>query len=155
MSGPTVLLTGAGGSASANVLDALRLSGRGYRVIGADASPVNLHLSHADARAVIPRPSDAGFADALNALIADHRVDMLHPQPDPDVLAIGVLRHSLGARTYLPEQDALQLVADKSEFAAALTRAGVAVPESVDFDSVDDVASRVRELLTRHGREWL
>jgi carbamoyl-phosphate synthase large subunit len=155
MSGPTVLLTGAGGSASANVLDALRLSGRGYRVVGADVSPVKLHLSHADSRAVIPRPSDAGFADALNALIAEHHVDVLHPQPDPEVLAIGALRHSLSAVTYLPAQDALLLVADKAAFAAALTRAGVAVPESVDFDSLDDAAAKVRDMLARHERVWV
>jgi glutathione synthase/RimK-type ligase-like ATP-grasp enzyme len=155
MSGPTVLLTGAGGSASANVLDALRLSSRGYRVIGADASPAKLHLSQADRRAVIPPPSDAGYASALNSLIAEHDVDVVHPQPDPEVRAVGALRDSLDAATYLPAQDALELVADKSAFTTALARAGVSVPESHSVDSLDDAAGKVRDMLARHERVWV
>ena len=155
MSGPTVLLTGAGGSASANVLDALRLSSRGYRVIGADASAVKLHLSHADLRVVIPRPSDPAFPASLIALIAEHHIDVVHPQPDPEVRAIGALRDHLNAATYLPAQEALQLVADKSKFAAALAGAGVSVPESDVFDSLDDAGGKVRDMLGRHERVWI
>ena len=68
----TILLLGAGGSAAANFLDALRLSEHRYRVVGADASPVHLHLSDCDERVVIPRADGEGYLQALKSLIARH-----------------------------------------------------------------------------------
>src|SRR5207245_5893940 len=114
MSEVTVMLTGAGGSASSNVVDALRQSGRGYRIVGVDVSPIKLHLSTADVRAIIPRADEAGYGPALSALVARHQAAMVHPQPDPEVLAVGALRDQLGgAATFLPGQDVLRLVAEK------------------------------------------
>ena len=156
MASETVLLTGAGGSACANVLDALRIAGRGYRVVGVDVSPQKLHLSSADVRVIIPRAGQPEFAGALRTLVAEHGVAVVHPQPDPDVIALGEIRDRLGdAATYLPAQTTLRLVADKEACAAALRRAGVAVPESVAIESREGAADVVAELLTRHERVWV
>lgn len=152
----TVLLTGAGGSACANVLDALRISGRGYRVIGVDVSPQKLHLSAADVRVIIPRAGEPGFAAALGRLVAEHGVAVVHAQPDPDVLALGAARAGLGgAATYLPAQETLRLAADKEACAAALRDAAVAVPESAPIESLDGAGDVVSGLLTRHERVWV
>lgn len=151
----SVLLSGAGGSAAANVLDALRASERQYRTIGVDASPLKLHLSRADVRAVVPRASEPGFVPALQRLVAEHRVDALHPQPDPDVLAIGAARDTLGAATYLPAQATLELVADKEACARHLAAAGVAVPESAAIESLESAGEVVADLLTRHAGVWV
>jgi carbamoyl-phosphate synthase large subunit len=151
----TVLLLGAGGSAAANVFDALARSERDYRVVGADADPRNLHLSLAAERIVIPRAADAAYHDAIVAAIREYHCDVVHPQPDPDVLAIGRLRDEIGAATFLPEQAVLELAADKLAFARAMSDAGVPTPESVDYDTADTVVSITEELLARHERVWV
>jgi carbamoyl-phosphate synthase large subunit len=151
----TVLLSGAGGSAAANFLDALRRSGAEYRVVGVDSSPVRLHLSEADECFVIPRADDPSYEHALVTLVGRCGVDMVHPQPDPDVLAMGRIRDALPAATYLPLQSVLRTAADKVEFAAAMARASVPVPESLPFDSFDSVADGVSELLGGHERVWI
>src|SRR5438105_4353338 len=110
----TIVLTGAGGSACANVVDALRLSEHAYRIVGVDASPLKLHLSRGDECAVIPRADDPAYGAALRAVIAKHGADVVHAQPDPEVLVLGALRDQLGAATFLPSQGALCLVADKA-----------------------------------------
>lgn len=150
-----VLLTGAGGSASANFHDALRRSGRGYRVVGADSSAVRLHLSQADERVLIPRADDARYEDALQAVIKQSGAEVVHPQPDPEVLAIGSLRDVLPAATYLPSQDALMAAADKSAFARVMVSAGVPVPESAEFTSMDSVTEVTRDALDRHEQVWV
>jgi carbamoyl-phosphate synthase large subunit len=151
----TVLLLGAGGSAAANVLDALRRSERDYRVVGADADPRNLHLSLAVERVVVPRAADAAYRDAIAAAVREYRCDVVQPQPDPDVLAIGRLRDEIGAATFLPEQSVLDLAADKLAFARSMTEAGVPTPESVDYDTADTIVATTEELLARHERVWV
>lgn len=151
-----ILLMGAGGSAAANVLDALRRADRGYHVVGSDADPRNLHLSAADERIVLPRADDPSYAEQVRAAVDEYRIDVLHAQPDPDVRAIGLLRDQLGAATYLPAQEVLDLAADKLAFAQAMTAADVPTPESVDYtDDLGDVVGITEELLGRHERVWV
>jgi carbamoyl-phosphate synthase large subunit len=151
----TVLLLGAGGSAAANVLDALRRGSAPYRVVGADASAVKLHLSGADERIVIPRASDDGYADAVLAAVERYGCDVVHPQPDPDVLAIGSMRSDIPAATYLPDQASLELAADKLTFNSRLRDAGVPAPASMPFSELADVAPATAKLLTEHDRVWV
>jgi len=151
----TVLVTGAGGSAAANFVDALGRSSRPYHVVGADSSPTRLHLSQADYRVVTPRADDVHYRDALMQLLKELNVDVVHPQPDAEVLAIGALRDVLPAATYLPSQKALEVAGDKAAFAAVMVRAGVAVPESTPFCTLESVADHTRDFLDRHERVWI
>ncbi|MGH9012884.1 MAG: hypothetical protein ACRDZ1_02930 [Acidimicrobiia bacterium] len=151
----TVLLLGAGGSAAANVLDALRRAERRYRVVGADASPVRLHLSSADERIVLPRASEPGYADAVVAAVEGHGCDVVHPQPDPDVRALGAIRDRIPAATFLPSQSAIETAADKVAFADRMAAADVAVPEAVAYSSPADVSPVTEKLLGEHERVWV
>src|SRR5918996_6176885 len=121
----TVLLLGAGGSAAANVLDALRRAAARYRVVGADASATKLHLSGADHRVVTPRAAEEEYAAAVIAAAERYACDVVHPQPDPDVLAVGRIRSEIPAATYLPSQAALETAADKLTCMDRLRAAGV------------------------------
>jgi carbamoyl-phosphate synthase large subunit len=150
-----VLLLGAGGSAAANVLDALRRSSREYSVVGADASPIRLHLSGADTRIVIPRAGRAGYAEAVIASVREHCCEVVHAQPDQDVLALGAIRDILPAATYLPRQAVLELAADKLACGRQLKGASVPVPDSEDLESLDSVGEQVKALLESHERVWV
>jgi biotin carboxylase len=152
---PAVLLTGAGGSAAANVFDALRRASNEYRVVGADISPVRLHLSLADARCVLPPVSDDRYLDSLIATLEHHRIDVLHAQPDPEVSAISRIREVLPSATFLPSHDAIETASDKALFAARMAQHGVPVPSSVDFEDRDQAAAQTSALLDRHERVWV
>ena len=151
----TVLLLGAGGSAAANVLDALRRASPHYRVVGADASTVKLHLSAADDRLVIPLAGSDDYAAAIIAAVERFGCEVVHPQPDPDVLAVDKLRDEIPAATYLPDQSALELAADKLAFASRLQAAGVSVPQTIAFSRIENVAAATAKLLTEHEKVWV
>ena len=151
----TVLVTGAGGSATENVVDSLRRADSGYRIIGADVSPVRLHLSTADDRCILPPADEVAYEASLRAALRAYDVGVLHAQPDSEVRAISRLRNRLEVAMFLPSPAAIELAADKAEFTASMTRAGVAVPESTDFADRESVAIRTRELLSRHERVWI
>ena len=151
----SVLLTGAGGSAAANVLDALRRADTSYRIVGADVSPVRLHLSTADDHCILPRADDDAFEGALASALRTFDIQVLHVQPDPEVRQVGRMRDRLTAATFLPSQAAIELAGDKARFAQCMERAGVAVPVSVDFTDRSNVAERTQELLANHERVWI
>jgi glutathione synthase/RimK-type ligase-like ATP-grasp enzyme len=151
----TVLLLGAGGSAASNFHDALRRGERSYRVIGADCSPMRLHLSSADERTVIPRAGEGGYEDVIMGLCREWQVDLVHPQPDPDVRALGTFRDRLGPALFLPSQAALDLAADKARLASALSNAKVAVPMSEAFRSRGHAIEVTHSLLKDHERVWV
>ena len=150
-----VLLTGAGGSASANFLDALRRSSNEYRVIGVDTSAVRIHLSQADDCFLISPAKDPSYQDELVSLVNKTGTEVVHPQPDPEVLAIGAMRDELPAATYLPSQDSLRTAADKVAFALAMSRNGIDIPESVAFSTMDSIIDLTRDMLDRHERVWI
>jgi hypothetical protein len=150
-----VLLLGAGGSAAANVADSLRRSKHSYRLIGADASPVRLHLSACDERIVIPPADSPSYPEQLAAAAQTWRCDVVHPQADADVLAVGRIRDSLPAATYLPRQETLEVAADKLVFADRLRAASVPVPEAARCDALHDIAPATEKLLASHERVWV
>ncbi|MBV8301325.1 MAG: hypothetical protein JOY68_05335 [Candidatus Dormibacteraeota bacterium] len=151
----TLMLTGAGGSACANVIDALRLSEHRYRIIGLDCSAITLQLSAADSRHVIPRADEPGYIAAVRDIAGHNTAALLHAQPDPEVMMLGRHRGDVGVATYLPPQRTLEVAADKSACAAMLAAAGVPVPEAVPIASLDSAAAVVDDLLQRHERVWI
>ena len=151
----SVLVLGAGGSAAANVIDALRRADRDYRIVGADASPVKLHLSTADERVVVPRADAPGYIEAITCAAERWSCEVVHPQPDPDVMAIGAARDQIGARTYMPDQAVLEVAGDKSRFADQMRGANVMVPDTANYDALSSVVAVTDHMLTKHERVWV
>ena len=150
-----ILLTGAGGSAAENVLDALRMAPGRYHVVGADVSPVKLHLSSATERFVLPRADDDRYLEAVCAAVQEFRIDVVHAQPDVEVRALAAARDRIGAATLLPSLDAITKAGDKAVFARAMQEAGVAVPDTEWLGPRDDISDVVARLRQRHERVWV
>jgi carbamoyl-phosphate synthase large subunit len=151
----TVLVTGAGGSASTNLIDALRLGGHVDRVIGADLDPIRLQLSAADSNYILPRADEPTWVDAINWISEREKVDVLFCQPDVEVMALGRHRAQIAPAVWLPSQSALETAADKAAFASAMVEHGVDVPESVGFTDAAGLREVVSALLTRHPDVWI
>ena len=151
----TVLLTGAGGSASSNFLDAIRFDDDRIKTVGADISGDRLHLSLADHRVIVPPPHDKQYVTAILHLTMEFGVDVIVPQPDQEVLALGQNRDSLIANMHLPDQPVLELAADKSALANRLKLQSVAIPESVAFKTRGDIDDLTSALLENHERVWV
>ena len=151
----TILVTGAGGSATANFIDALRLASTATRIIGADSSSIRLQLSRADENHLIPLARDPAWPAAMEQLVETTGAAVVHCQPDPEVLVLGGIRGQLAAKTFLPDQAALDVAADKVAFAAAMGTAGVAVPESHGFATHDEARAAIGALLDLHERVWI
>jgi hypothetical protein len=150
-----VLVTGAGGSAAANVIDALRRA-NDYWIVGGDVSAVRLHLSQADERVMLPRCSERSeWASSIRRIVERFQLDVVHVQPDPEVIALSEVRDDIGASTFLPSHDALVCAADKVRFADRMAQAKVPTPVSSDIVDLDDAETQTDKLLADFERVWI
>jgi hypothetical protein len=150
-----LLLTGGGGPAASNFLDALRLDGGPDHVVAVDTSPYHLELLEADARYLVPPVTDPGYLEALVRVIEREHIDVVHPQPDPEVRFLAQVADTLPARTFLPPGDVVVLAQDKLASQRAMANAGVAVPRSFGVDDIDGLRHGVRTLTVGGRRAWL
>lgn len=151
-----ILVTGTGGAASSNFVDALRLVHEDELcIVGTDARMFHLPLSRTDRNYLVPRASDAGYLEALNRVIARERIDFVHAQPDAEVEILSDRRGEVAARTFLPLPETIRLCADKLALQERLHRAGVPIPEAYSVRSEADLRDALAALLERHDQAWL
>lgn len=146
-----ILVTGAGGSAAANFVHSLRSAPEPFHVVGTDSKREHLELADLDARYLLPRADDPRYLDELNAVVGSERVDVVHPQPDPEVLVLSERRDEVRARTFLPAAATIELCQDKLACAARLKDADVPVPQT----GAGDVHDAADQILSAHGKAWV
>lgn len=129
-----VLVLGAGGPAGENFTRAVRAGG--HWVLGCDIDRWGLQLSSADARALVLTDVDTKTGRAarvaeLNALIREHRIDVVHAQPDAEVAFLSANAAALEARALVPRPSSLAITTDKLLTAR---RIGPDAPRSVEVN---------------------
>jgi predicted ATP-grasp superfamily ATP-dependent carboligase len=150
-----VLVTGAGGSAAANFVHSLRLAGEPFYVVGTDASRYHLELADVDARYLLPRVDDDEYLPSLNALVETEEIELVHAQPDPEVLFLARFRDDVSARTYLPSTEAIELCQDKLGLVERLREADLPVPECHGARSAESLRESTKAILESHERVWV
>lgn len=155
MSSPRILITGAGGNAAQNFVRAIRMQWSDAFVVGTDSSSLHIESSNIERRYVVPRCSAPGYIDAINKIVAAESIDLVHPQPDPEVAFLATHRDELEAAVFLPEPGVISRCQDKMVANTAMGDAGVAIPFSVQIGSFDDIDQAVAMVLERTDKIWL
>jgi biotin carboxylase len=150
-----VVVTGAGGSPAANFVHSLRLAAEPFYVVGTDASKYHLELAPVDARRLLPRADEPGYLDELNAVVEEEGAELVHPQPEQEVLLLSREHRRLGARTFLPSAEAVALCQDKAAFAARTLEAGLPSPLFARAESEEGLAPAVAAILEERDRAWI
>ena len=150
-----ILLGGAGGAPTNNVVMSLRDGGSGDHLVGMSSVASDLLLAEVDERHVVPNATDAGYPAALARVIQTRRPDFLHVQHDFEVRAVSRLRGEIaasGVRLYLPDPETVERCVDKGVSAELWRREGVPTPETVLLREPADLS---RALERFGGRLWL
>ena len=151
----TILVTGAGGSASHNFIESLRLSKDKFRIIGTDINRYHIELSDVDRRYLIPECHDPRYLETLNRLIKREGIQFVHPQPDSETMELAKLRHEIKAKTFLPTYATLETCQDKMRTHDILEKNDVPVPESYVFDDAESMYQSISRLLDEHPKVWM
>jgi carbamoyl-phosphate synthase large subunit len=148
-----ILLGGAGGAPTNNVVMSLRAAG-GDHLIGMCSEATDLLLAQVDEKHLVPPASAPDYLARLETVIRASRPEMMHVQHDFEVRAISRARdriHALGVKTLLPSAEAIETCVDKAKSYRAWKAAGLRVPETVLLETEDDL----RRAFGQFGRVWL
>jgi carbamoylphosphate synthase large subunit len=112
-----VAVTGVGGGVGQAVIQALRGSSLEVWLLGLDASPWSAGLYQCDGAAVVPPARDReAYAESLEALVGEHRIEALIPGTDPELLPLAMVRDRLaraGCRVIVSAPAAVRAARDK------------------------------------------
>lgn len=150
-----ILITGAGGSAAANFIDALRLSDEDYYFVGTDIKPYHLAFTPLDARFIVPPCHDPRYLKTINQIIKQEKIDFVHAQPDPEVLFLSQHRAKVDARLFLPRHQTIVACSDKARFNNILQQANVPVPLAFHLTDRATLKAALQKLRSKNDTAWL
>jgi carbamoyl-phosphate synthase large subunit len=141
-----VLITGAGGPIGVNLTRSLRLARRSLALIGSDSNPHHRPLALTDRCLPLPRAGAPDYLERLNAIVAEHGVELVLPTHPAEVAALSALRERVRARLFLPPHQAVVLGNDKLRSYERFVAVGIAVPRSLAIEVPEDVERAFAEL---------
>jgi glutathione synthase/RimK-type ligase-like ATP-grasp enzyme len=150
-----ILVTGAGGAAAANFVHSLRIAPEPFFVVGSDTSKFHLELAPVDARYLLPRADDPDYLDELNAVVEAEEIQVVHPQPEQEVLVLARNRDRVRAATLLPDADTVALCQDKAAFAARVADAGLPSPRFARAETEEALREAAASILQSRERAWV
>lgn len=151
---PTVLITGAGGGGSNNLIRDLRAVNRNVVVIGSQMDKYLAAKSLAVRTYILPVATETeSYIQKMNALIARERIDLVIPNSDREVRVLSENRQRIHARTFLPSKQAVRTCQDKWDLYQMLSKEGVPMAETCEVGKLADIADIFENRL--RGQEML
>ena len=127
----TILRTGAGSLPSPPVIEGLR--DLGCRVVAADAEPLSVGFTCADAHAVIPRADDPLFPSVIMDLCREEKINAILPAVNEEIPRFLEMADTLrvaGIGLMTPGASAVETCLDKRKTARALAENGLYGPST-------------------------
>ena len=143
----TVLVSASGAPGTAALLQALRRNGeRDVRLVGTDMSDRSVGRHLCDAFHLVPAGSDAGFPDAILAIVEREGVDVVLPQSSFDLEGLAAHRQRFPVPVLVSRPDTIHRSNDKAETYAFLHRIGVPAPAFRRVNGASEVDAAARAL---------
>lgn len=141
-----VLITGVGGPAGVNFVKSLRDAPEKFRLVGTDMNRYHLNFPEINRGILVEKKSDSEYIERLNKIISEEGIELVHPQPDPEVKTLSENRKKLDAKVFLPERGVIDVCQNKLKSAEAWSRGGIKIAKTMVLESEDDVEKAAKEL---------
>ncbi|MCA9401297.1 MAG: ATP-grasp domain-containing protein [Candidatus Omnitrophica bacterium] len=136
-----ILITGAGGGGSNNLIRSIRQRDR-YKIIGTNTNKFKACKSIADKAYVLPHAGDTqNYLPRLNQLIEMEKPALIIPNNDTEVGVLSRYRDQINTKVFLPTDDVVQICQDKWEFYQHLSGLGIPVAKTFHVTSLEDIPS--------------
>ena len=138
-----VVLTGIGGGGHGEqILKALRLGSRRYRIVGTDSDAICANAGLVDEFHQLPRANQPSYLDAVLHLARQASAVAIFHGSEPEMMALGRDRETIAAAGfYLPINPlrVLETCRDKAQTAAFLADAGFPAPRTREIEAIGDL----------------
>jgi carbamoyl-phosphate synthase large subunit len=149
-----ILVSGAGGGGSNNLIRSIKAGDLQVGIIGTNSDKFELSQSLAAKNYHIPRgdSGDSYFA-AMNKIILDEKIDLVIPNNDTEVGIIAAARDRIATKVFLPAADTVRLCQDKLAFSNTLAQNGFKVAKTFGVENLSDIES-IFENFKGHEKLW-
>ena len=139
MTGPRILVMGAGSAGAENLMRSLRTADPSLVLLGCHDDRFVIQCAAAAERYIVPAPGSKRFVGALRRMIRASRADLIVPTIDRDVEALSRARAALPGKVFLPAPDVIARCRDKYRLITALRRRGIAAPTTYAVRRIGDL----------------
>ncbi|MFO8020289.1 MAG: hypothetical protein R6U96_16820 [Promethearchaeia archaeon] len=146
-----ILVTGAGGPAGVNFLRSLDSTKEDFVLYGTDINKYHLEFAKpwTQKMFLVPRATSENYISAINDIINNYGIELVHPQPDIEVSVISKNREKLNAKTYLPKKKSIQILQDKFQSAEIWKENGFPMAKAIEIrpDHLEEDIGKALEVL--------
>lgn len=150
-----ILVTGAGGGGSNNLINSLRASNLDLEIYGSNLSATVLAKSNADYNFLLPAATESHYIDSIINQIKKYEIELVIPNNDREVRQISSERKLLPCHIFLPSQETIEICQDKYKMYLKLSEVGIPVARSYDLNSYDDIEPAFESLTDTGDRFWV
>jgi len=153
-----ILIAGAGGAPSENVIRSLLECSKNEEIIGMGSEPFDLILSAAKRKYLVPYAVEPNYKQALLLLIKKENPDLIHFQNDIEIREASKFRDeitALGTKIFMPSHEVILNCVDKSKSYKIWKESGVKVPETILINDEKDLKLAFETLGNADDYIWL
>lgn len=155
---PKILIAGAGGAPSENVIKSLIESDKNNLIIGMGSEPMDLMLSMAPNKHYIPYAMNPNYKNALLKLLNIVKPDLVHFQNDIEIREASRMREDIiksGVKIYMPSKETIEICVDKSKSAAIWEKEGIKIPKTITINNESDLKKAFCKFGNKDGKIWI
>jgi carbamoyl-phosphate synthase large subunit len=154
-----ILIGGAGGVPSENVILSLLNSSLNCYVIGIGSEPYDLVLSYAAIKYQVPYAIENGYKESLFSVFKKEKPLLAHFQNDNEILVVSRLRDDIlnaGVKLYMPDRETVENCVDKSRSSEIWKTSGIKIPKTMNINDEEDLKNAFEKLaINGNGTIWL
>ncbi len=153
-----ILLGGAGGVPTENVIRSIIVGKRDYEIIGMGSEPGDLILSSAQTKYVVPYAVDLNYQKTLAEIIQKEKPAFAHFQNDVEILEISRNREKIletGTKLFMPCKETIEICVNKAKSAEIWMREGITVPKTMLINDENDLKKAFSILCNAEGFIWI
>jgi len=149
-----ILVTDAGSATSNNLIRGLRRAKEDYYIIGTNIDTYSISTSIADKNYKIPRvDSGKDFNLTIRKIIDKEKIDLLIPNSDIEVGALGKNLEQLSVKTLLPSSGAIELCQDKFSLHKFLHKHGHKTAKTYIIKNLNEI-EKLFDQLPNNEKLW-
>lgn len=153
-----ILISGAGGAPTENVVHSWRKTEKEEYIIGIGSEPFDMMLSSTDIKYQVPYSIESSYTKRLFEILDEERPDFAHFQNDIEIRVVSRIREVLidrGIKLFMPSKETVEICVDKSRSAAIWMREGIRVPQTLTIKNEKDLKKAFEKLGDNEGNIWL
>ncbi len=153
-----IIIAGAGGTPSENVIKSLLECEKGEDIIGIGSEPTDLMLSQASKRYCIPYAVQPNYKKVLLKILSIENPDLIHFQNDLEIREASKFRDEIqasGVKLFMPSHDVIEKCVDKGASYKIWESQGLKVPKTYLINNEDDLKRAFDRLANSDGMIWI